>query len=323
MSKYFVNVFTEYKSFEISNQYIKETILKTSSNQLDFVIVDNTLDNDNFEKLSCYYTRDHQTLSFEGKEIRRVELSFEERHTTVFYVKNDQNTGYGKGANLAMNIAIQFLNPEYIIISNNDMICMDDKIDLNKVVSVFDDNPQVGLVGVNIQNLDGSMQSPYRNVSLTDRWILPEIFFPLSRKFRKRKASDLIENPESGIVYRVRGSFMILKPDAFIKSGGFDENIFLYAEEPILAERLARQGYYVYHLNDIHMLHNHVMDNKTLTSNELKKIKQRFLSELYYYENYKNVSKLQIRLAKILFPQYYWRCKIFKKIKAYRDSKQN
>lgn len=321
MSKYFVNVCTEYKSFETSNQYIKETILKIGSNQLDFVIVDNSLDNDNFEKLSCYYTRDYETLLFEGKEIRRVELCFGERHTTVFYVKNNHNTGYGKGSNLAMNIAIQFLNPEYFIISNNDMICMDDQINLDKVVSVFDNNQQVGLIGVNIKNLDGSAQSPCREVSFTDRWILPEIFFPLSVKFKKRKASDLIENPESGLVYRVRGSFMILKTDAFLKSGGFDDNIFLYAEEPILTERLARNGYLVYHLNDIHMLHNHVMDNKKITSSDNKKIKQRFLSELYYYENYKNISKFQIRLAKMLFPQYYWRYKMFRKIKAHMNSK--
>lgn len=319
MGKYFVNGFTEYKSYQISNQYIRGTLLKSNAERFDFVIIDNSLDDDNYEKLSLFYTYEYQVLTFEGKEIREVELTFEGKSTKVLYVKNDKNTGYGSGANLAMKIAVQFLKPDYLIISNNDMVCLEDKIALDKVIRVFDENPSVGLVGVNNQNLDGSMQSPCRKVSLMDRWILPELFYPFSRKFRKRRAADLIQNPPTGIVYRVRGSFMILKPEAFIKSGGFDEKIFLYGEEPILAERLARHGYFVYHLNDIHMLHNHVMDNRTLTNDEIKKIKQRFDSEMYYYENYRNASKVQLKIARILCSQFYWRFKVYKHFKDRRE----
>lgn len=318
MKKHFVNVFTEYRSYEITNTYIKETLLKTIDVIYDYVIIDNSLDDANFEMLTTYYTDSYERMVYEGKEIRKVELTFGNKKTTVIFVKNNKNTGYGAGANLAMKVAMRYMRPDYLVISNNDMVCLEKSIDLNKVIDIFAQNPQVGLIGVNIANLDGSSQSPCREVSLFDRWILPEIFYPLSRKFKIRRSADLIKNPTSGIVYRVRGSYMILLPEAFIKSGGFDEKIFLYGEEPVLAERLKRTGFSVYHLNDIHMLHNHLMDNRTITNSEIKKVKQRFNSEMYYYEVYRSASKLQLYIARLLFNQYYFRFKKYQQWKEHR-----
>lgn len=315
MGLHFTNVFTEYKSFQISNEYINTTISASENVVLDFVIVDNSLDDENYEKLSSYYTDTFEELSFEGLLIRKAELTFGEKKTAVLYVKNDKNNGYGPGGNLAMRVALKFLKPDYLVVSNNDMLCLDERIAFDKVDKVFKKHSDVGIVGVNVKNLDESKQTPCRYVGFVDRWILPELFFPLSRKFKKHHTSDLILNPPTDYVYRVRGSFMILRPEAFEKCGGFDEHIFLYGEEPILAERMKHCGFKVYHLNDIHMLHNHVMDNKTVTRNEGKKLKQRFKSEMYYYKEYRGVSDRWIWLAKLLFAQYLFRFELFQKVK--------
>lgn len=318
MGKYFVNVLTEYKSPEISNKYVRETLLKSNEPHLDFVIVDNSEDDDNFEKLSTFYTSEFTNFEYKGRIVRSVQVMFDNLKTNILYLKNNKNTGYGSGGNLAISVACDILHPDYLIVSNNDMVCMDEFIDLRKVDEVFSEHKDVGLIGVNIQNLDGSFQSPCREVSFTDRWILPELFYPFSRKFKKRTSNDFIKNAPSGKVYRVRGSFMIILPKAFSESGGFDENVFMYAEEPILAERMKKNGYFVYHLNDIHMLHNHVMDGKTLTNSEIKKLKQKFTSEMYYYENYRGVSKLKIKIAKFLFPFYQWRFNQYQRMKQKR-----
>ncbi|MDV5136724.1 hypothetical protein RZ526_04950 [Enterococcus lactis] len=215
-----------------------------------------------------------------------------------------------------MKIAIQVFEPEYLIISNNDMVCLEQALKISEIKNIFVNNPTVGIVGVNIVGLDGGNNSPCRKVSLIDRWILPEVFFPISRKFKSHSADDLIDDAPDGIVYRVRGSFMTLRSEVFTKSGGFDEKIFLYGEEPILAERSAKVGYQVYHYGAIHMLHNHYMDNKTLTRNELAKIKQRFDSEMYYYSEYCSAPMWQIKIAQLLFPQYHWRYKMFNSLKT-------
>lgn len=111
---------------------------------------------------------------------------------------------------------------------------------------------------------------------------------------------------------------MILRTKAFEESGGFDEKLFLYGEEPVLAERMRQKGYSVYHFNGIHMLHNHVMDGRTLTNSAIQKIKQRFNSELYYYETYRGVPQWQLRLSKLLFAQYYWRFAKYEQLKSKR-----
>lgn len=321
MSKYYVNILTEYKSPEISNKYIELTLKKSNEPHIDFVIVDNSEDEDNFEKLSSFYSTEHDIMEYKGRQIRSVNTEINGLTTRILYIKNTKNTGYGAGCNLAMFAACEILDPDYIIISNNDMVCTDEYIDLKKADSIFSVQSDIGLIGVSVQNLDGSCQSPCREVCFTDRWILPELFYPFSRKFKKRTAGDIIKNAPSDKVYRVRGSFMIILPKAFQECGGFDENVFMYAEEPILSERLKKCGYSVYHLSEIHMLHNHVMDGKTLTNSEIKKLKQRFNSELYYYKKYKGVSDAKIRIAKILFPFYSFRYNLYMRMKQKNKSK--
>lgn len=314
----FVNIFTEYKSPIISNEYIRTTLASCnpkSDIDFSFVIIDNTLNDDNFTKLSSYHSDEFESLEYKGLEIRKVTLEHLRHNSVVLYVRNDKNNGYGPGGNLGMQVAVEFLSPDYFVISNNDMLCLEDYINFEKVISIFASHSDVGIIGVNVKNLDESKQTPCTYVPFGDRWIIPELCFPFSRGFKKHRTSDLITNPEEGYVYRVRGSFMFIRPEAFLKTGGFDENIFLYGEEPILAERMKRQGYRVYHINDIHMLHNHVMDNRTITNNEIKKLKQRFKSEMYYYQQYCGVSSLKIAIAKGLFPQYYLRYKLFYKMK--------
>ena len=217
-----------------------------------------------------------------------------------------------------MRFAIAMYNPDYLIISNNDMICMEETLKISEIGKILKMDPLVGIVGVNILSLNGQPNSPCRKVTLLDRWILPELFFPLSRKFKKHESDDLINNALDGYVYRVRGSFMTLRADAFRQTGGFDEKLFLYAEEPVLSERVSRVGLRTYHYNGISMLHNHPMNDATLTSNEAAKIKQRFQSEMYYYQEYCNVKSWKILLAKMLFPQYYWRVKVFNNLKNIR-----
>ena len=318
MGKYFVNVLTEYKSPETSNRYVRETLLKSNEPHLDFVIVDNSEDDENFERLSSFYSSVSAASEYDGRPLRSVEITIDGLKTRILYLKNTKNTGYGSGGNLAVRAAYDILRPDYVIISNNDMVCTDEFIDLRKADKIFSENEDIGLIGVNIQDRDGSLRSPCREVSFTDRWLLPELFYPFSKKFKKRSSDDLIRNAPSGRVYRVRGSFMIVLPKAFLECGGFDENVFMYAEEPILSERLMKKGYYTYHLNDIHMLHDHIMDGSTLTSSEIKKQKQRFISEMYYYRKYKGVSKFRIWIARALFPFYFLRFMVHQKIRQKR-----
>ena len=163
----FVNIFTEYKSPETSNKYIRSTLASCNPDDdysYSFVIVDNTLSPDNYEALSTYFSKDYETKSHYGLEIRIVSLEQLRPGSSVLYVKNNKNNGYGPGGNLGMRIALEFLSPDYFVISNNDMLCLEQYINLKKIIQVFSDHPDVGIVGVNVKNLDESKQTPCRFV---------------------------------------------------------------------------------------------------------------------------------------------------------------
>ena len=309
----FTNVFVEYKSSKKSNLYIQKTLSKTSPQYLkefSFVVVDNSIDNENYEKLSTHLNKNYIEIVDDNIYIRKVIFEYNGFIIPIFYVKNVSNSGYGAGNNLGVKIAKKHLNPKFVIISNNDIYCIDTYIDYNSVLTIFDSKDDVAVIGVNIENLDGSKQNPQRFVPFFNRWIIPELLFPLNRKF-KNSGGDLIENAKTNYVYRLRGTFIFINTDIFLECGGFDENIFLYCEEPILAERLLKKKYKMYYYNDIHMIHDHTMDGSSITSSEIKKIKQRFKSEIYYYRNYIKVSGLSIFVAKMLFPFLILKYRIF------------
>lgn len=56
-----------------------------------------------------------------------------------------------------MKIAIQVFEPEYLIISNNDMVCLEQALKISEIKNIFVNNPTVGIVGVNIVGLDGGI----------------------------------------------------------------------------------------------------------------------------------------------------------------------
>lgn len=318
------SIFVDYFSHDISNQFIMNLLNKTPNKFLDnisFVVVDNSLDNQNFDNLSKYFDSDYDEEIINELIIRKVNINYNNFIIPIIYLKNNCNSGYGRGNNLGVEVAKKYFEPKYLIISNNDMLCQDDHVDYEKVLDIFENHLDVGIVGVNIKNLDGSLQNPYCYMNITKRWIYPELLFPFKRK--KYSGSDLIKNAKSDYVYRVRGSFMFLRSEAFYQCGGFDDNIFLYCEEPILSERLLKIGYKNYYLDEIHMLHNHVMDGNKLTSSYVKKIKNRFQSEMYYYKNYIKESRFNIFLAKILFPIYLLKFKLFNFIRSKKKKKEN
>ena len=96
------------------------------------------------------------------------------------------------------------------------------------------------------------------------------------------------------------GSLLLVKVDAVLKSGGYDENVFLYEEETILGKRLKDHGYRsMLYLDGSYLHRNSVSISKSFGKNG-KRQKIRKQSTLYYYEKYLHIPKWQ-RLLSVLF----------------------
>ncbi len=86
-------------------------------------------------------------------------------------------------------------------------------------------------------------------------------------------------------VYAVHGSLLMVSTDAFMAVGGYDENMFLYGEENVLAEKLWQRQYSTYLLKQGYEHAGSV----SITGAGLKAVKRQQLrnaSENYYCRHY-------------------------------------
>ncbi len=115
---------------------------------------------------------------------------------------------------------------------------------------------------------------------------------PLGRqKAQAMETKETIVPPAGAFVDVLHGSMLMLSREAFERSGGYDEGVFLYSEENILARRLKEAGFRSFLLTD--QSYNHVNSGTISRTYRRMAERQRLRnqSELYYFRNYLHVPK--------------------------------
>ena len=237
-------------------------------------------------------------------------LVFKHGDQNVVYCAAGENLGYAKGNNLAARIAVELWNDPYYIISNNDLE-FPQKFDLQIATDIFQMDPQIGAVGPQVVTPQGDVQSPRFWIGpgkklIASYWIngLAGLFGERFRiKMYNRFGRDIVYDARSGYYAWISGCFMILRAKAFHEAGMFDENTFLYAEEPILAKRLERVQSRVYFIRELRVTHAH----GATTTNHIKMLKMvtiDFESNCYLYKTYMNTSAFVLACSKVSFRVY-------------------
>lgn len=87
------------------------------------------------------------------------------------------------------------------------------------------------------------------------------------------------------------------------KFGYFDENVFLFYEEDILANKLQKLGYKEMSLNTVEFKH---FESQTIDKvlSYFNKIKRLQASKIYYQKTYNHINEFQLAIFYIL---NYWR----------------
>lgn len=227
-------------------------------------------------------------------EVYRVKI-----HTREFFlVCAYKNLGYGGGNNLGVQISNYFFDDSYYVFCNNDLQ-FTKPFKLWQLAHIIEDNDKIAAVGPRIVSTDGNPQSPYKYTSMWQQTVY-DSYHKLSDKIFNKFTPALNYEGKSGECYWVSGCFFLVKRNKFLECNGFDQNVFLYAEEEILSERLKKIGCSFYFYDDITIIHAHNSTVKNYYS-ELRRMSLSFHSSWYYFEHYLDVSKKQIFLAKVLF----------------------
>lgn len=206
---------------------------------------------------------------------------------------NVPNKGYGTGNNRGIELAQLKYEFEYLVISNPDIIV--------KKFDIKDLNKRAIYCG-KIINLAGKLQNPIhaKESNLSD-WLVYKgmqsgnrFYFlcgvAISKLYRSLFNWKVSITTKSKFeIFAAHGSFFAIGVEALeILEPVFDENIFLFSEEHILAIKAKRQNIPIYYLKSIECKHKEDGSMKLWggnINNELKK------SVIYCFENYLKCTK--------------------------------
>ena len=186
-------------------------------------------------------------------------------------VRNVTNVGFGR----AVNQAVALARSPLLLLINPD--CRLTAGAVSKLRSVFDAEPSCAVAGPRILDPDGAVQGSARGDPdmLTGlfgrtgalRVLLP--FLPVAR--RNVVAEDAVRTGASSIVVDwLSGACMLVRREAFLAAGGFDERFFLYWEDADLCRRLRNRGLHIRYVPDATAVHKVGQSSQTARRSSIR-----------------------------------------------------
>lgn len=220
----------------------------------------------------------------------------------VKVIQSEKNGGYNYGNNFGIRY-LNSLNEEYdyYIISNPDISVSEEAI--KHCLETLENDSSIGVVAPRMFNKDNNpirrsawkMRTFGLDVIHSTR-VLEMIFYKILRNgeySNKEYEKEILE------VEAISGALFIIKSNVLKEIDMFDENVFLFYEEDILAKQIAEKNYKVISLNSEKFIH---YESQTIgkTFNYYKKMRQLFISKMYYHKKYNKINFLQIVIYHIL-----------------------
>ena len=169
------------------------------------------------------------------------------------FIQNQENLGFAK----ANNQALSQCTGEFVLFLNPDTILAEDSLDI--CLEFFRSMPDAGALGVHM--IDGAglylkeskRGFPSPIASFFKMTGLARLF-PHSRTFSAYYMGHLHEST-SHAVDVLSGAFMMVRKIVLDKTGGFDEQFFMYAEDIDLSFRISQAGFRNYYTPGTSIVH--------------------------------------------------------------------
>ncbi|WP_297092684.1 glycosyltransferase family 2 protein [Thermococcus sp.] len=232
-----------------------ESLYRITYPNYDVIVVDNGSRDDSVQKIKEYAEGRLEVNSkfFEynpyNKPIKVFEITEDEAkqgefnrpaykkfdpNRRIILIKNKDNYGFAGGNNVGIKFALSVLNPDYILLLNNDTVV--DPNFLRELVKVAEGDKKIGVVGPGI--------------------------YCYTNHFRLWSPYGLKEG-ENKITYKhLFGAALLINVIPLGYTGLFDENYFLYQEEVDLLYRIATTGFSLEYSQNAKVFHKETISKE-------------------------------------------------------------
>lgn len=233
------------------------------------------------------------------EERKAVEEFCKESRCT--FIANSENNGYNAGNNIGLRYAAE-KGYELALIANPDMEFPQTDY-IARLVEKMQEDENIVVCGSDIRTQEGVHQNPKRRGADN----LKGYFYWIKDIFNKgKKRSDKpawIEDPTVSKYCNCLNGCCILIRMGFIKDiGFFDENTFLYGEEPILGAQVEERDKKMYYTAETYAIHAHIKSKegtKTFCNKHWKH------SRLHYIRKYSKMPWIKKQLALLSMQLYF------------------
>lgn len=206
----------------------------------------------------------------------------------VTVIGDRKNLGFGGG----MNLGIQAARGRYILVFNPDVIVLPGAFE--ELVGYLDAHPDVGIVGPQLRNPDGSLQYSCYRFMEPKTVLCRRLPFVRRLSFVKRHLDAYVlaewDHAEPRNVDYLLGASMLIRREALDQVGGFDPAYFMYFEDQDLCRRFWKAGWKVVYDPKAQLIHYH--RRETADGNFLQQLlhpltRIQMQSAVYYFRKYR------------------------------------
>lgn len=274
------------ESVEMIEKYVKGEV-KKHSNPLDYL---NSNKSGNSHLKKTFVNKPLKLFHFSGEDLPKEKIDMEDQPTSLFLIENNKNYGFAGGNNVGMEFALKSLEPDYVLLLNNDTVV--DKNFLSSLIKIGEKQENIGILGPKIFPLTNS------EVNRDAAIIGSEIMFFLCGLTRGVKDEGEIED-----VDLVSGSCMLIKRTLLDKIGLLDSTYFFGWEDADFCIKAKKSGYRVVGVPTAIILHkvgasygDNFADNPQVLSEGIR-------NQLIFLNRHASIS--QRITSTILLPMYY------------------
>lgn len=169
-----------------------------------------------------------------------------EKFPEVIIIQNDHNVGLGK----ASNQGIEATSGRHILLLNNDTVVNGPSLDA--MVDFLDQHSDVGAVGGQLLNADGTVQACYNDFpDLVEDFLISTRLGEMLRPGYPANVTD----KEVRSVDWMGSACLMVRRQALDTVGLLDEEYFIYGDETDLQYRLKKAGWKNYYLPQATTIH--------------------------------------------------------------------